>query len=215
MEGMEKIYCCDRSNDAALMSVLANNNRGIETAALMNQNNQWANNPFMYLIWLAFFGGGFGGWGARGAAAADATAENYNSRQIAALQDTVNTNHNNDLAMQAINGNTAAIGELAQTMNCDYNSMLGAVNSVKSAIDSVGASVGYTSESIKNSILMGDQGIMNKMSECCCENKLMTTTQGYENRIATLEQTNAIQAGQVGITNAINDARTALANGIQ
>lgn len=32
-----------------------------EAMALTNSNNNWMNNPFMYLIWLAFFGGdGFG-----------------------------------------------------------------------------------------------------------------------------------------------------------
>ena len=28
-----------------------------EAMALTNSNNNWMNNPFMYLIWLAFFGG--------------------------------------------------------------------------------------------------------------------------------------------------------------
>ena len=52
MEGIEKICCLDGNNSA------------LETAALMNNNNQWMNNPFMYLIWLAFFGkNGFGGNG--------------------------------------------------------------------------------------------------------------------------------------------------------
>lgn len=31
-----------------------------DMAAVSGQNNAWMNNPFMYLIWLAFFGGGNG-----------------------------------------------------------------------------------------------------------------------------------------------------------
>lgn len=201
MDTIEKIYCMDRGNS------------GLETAALMNGGmNNWMNNPFMYLIWLAFMGGngfGFGGNGAN--AAADASL----SRQVAALQDTVNTNHNNDIALQAINGNSAAVSELAHTMNCDFNSMMGAVSSVRNAISSVGAQVGFSSESVKNSILMGDQGIMNKLSECCCENKLATATQGYEDRIAILSQTNALQAGQTATNNNVTEARIALGNDIQ
>jgi hypothetical protein len=46
-DSVDKVYCYPENNTA-------------ETMALMNNNN-WMNNPFMYLIWLAFFGGnGFG-----------------------------------------------------------------------------------------------------------------------------------------------------------
>lgn len=49
----DKVYCFDNPGG----------NNCAEMMALMNNNN-WANNPFMYLIWLAFFGGnGFGGYG--------------------------------------------------------------------------------------------------------------------------------------------------------
>lgn len=201
MDSLEKIYCMDRGNS------------GLETAALLNGGmNNWMNNPFMYLIWLAYMGNGAFGFGnGNGNVAADASL----SRQVAALQDTVNTNHNNDLAMQAISGNAAAISQLAQTMNCDYNSMLTAVNNVKGAIASVGAQVGYSSESVKNSILMGDQVIMNKLSECCCDNKISTITQGYEDRLAILNQTNSLQLGQTGINTNVTEARIALGNDIQ
>lgn len=37
-----------------------------EAMALTNSNNNWMNNPFMYLIWLAFFGGDGFGFGRRG-----------------------------------------------------------------------------------------------------------------------------------------------------
>jgi hypothetical protein len=36
--------------------------------------------------------------------------------------------------------------------------------------------------------------LASKLSECCCENRLLTTTQGYENRIALAEQTNFLGA---------------------
>ena len=73
-EVTEKIYCCDRGdNDNALAAaILANGRRDNDgwpmAAAMMNNGgwnqNQWMNNPFAYLMFLALFrNGGFGfGW---------------------------------------------------------------------------------------------------------------------------------------------------------
>ena len=75
-ETVEKIYCCDRGdNDNALAAaILANGRRDNDgwpmAAAMMNSGgwnqNQWMNNPFAYLMFLALFrndGFGFGGDG--------------------------------------------------------------------------------------------------------------------------------------------------------
>ena len=70
-EVTEKVYCCDRGdNDNALAAaILAGNNRrddwGPMAAAMMNNGgwnqNQWMNNPFAYLMFLALLrNGGFG-----------------------------------------------------------------------------------------------------------------------------------------------------------
>jgi len=212
MEGTEKIYCVDHNdNNAALMSALCNNNRGAEMAALMNGGmNNWMNNPFIYLVFLMMFGRN-GLWGNDGVQ----TGENFNSRQIAALQDVVNTNHNNDLVMSAMQDNQAAIRELAQTFNCDINSMQNAICGVKSAIEQVGGAVGFSSERVINAANLGNLNIIQQLKDCCCENKLTATTQGYENRIATLNQTNALQSGQNNIANAIAEARTYTNTGLE
>lgn len=210
MEGTEKIYCVDHNNDAALMSAMCNNNRGAEMAALMNGGmNNWMNNPFIYLVFLMMFGrNGFWGDGTQ-------TGENFNSRQIAALQDTVNTNHNNNLVMSAMQDNQSAIRELAQTFNCDINSMQNAICGVKSAIEQVGGNVGFSSERVINAANLGNLNIIQQLKDCCCENKTTALTQGYENRIATLNQTNALQAGQNSIVNAISEARTYTNTGLE
>ena len=56
----------------------------------------------MYLIWLAMFGGNGFGLGGNNQAV-------NNAAQIQNLSDLVTDNHNNDLTMQAVAGNTAAI----------------------------------------------------------------------------------------------------------
>lgn len=73
-ETAEKIYCCDRDNNdnALAAAILANgNNRrddwGPMAAMMGGGMNNWMNNPFAYLMFLALFrngGFGFGGDGA-------------------------------------------------------------------------------------------------------------------------------------------------------
>lgn len=94
-ETAEKIYCCDRDNNdnALAAAILANgNNRrddwGPMAAMMGGGMNNWMNNPFAYLMFLALFrngGFGFGGDGAGGDGAGAATQgiETQAQRQIA------------------------------------------------------------------------------------------------------------------------------------
>jgi len=165
-----------------------------ETMALMNGGcNNWMNNPFMYLIWLAFFGGGNGfGWGNRNAAQGVEL-----SGQVAQLQQSVNDNHNNNLAMQAIQGNGAAIHELSNNLGCSTQALTAAINNVQSTI-------GMSGKDIVTSILMGNKDIIQQMASCCCENKQLVTQMGYEGQLR--DQTNTC-----AITTRIGE----LANGVQ
>lgn len=172
----EKIYCCDRpNNDFATMALLNNNNA-----------NNWNNNPFMYLIWLVFMRQ-FNGYGNEG--------ENFNSRQISALQDTVNTNHNNDLAMQAIAGNTDAIRELASSMNTSFSNVQMAVCGVKSAIEQVGGAVGFSAERVINAIGQGNLNLIQQLKDCCCNTQQSILKMGYENQLANERQTYTLGSG--------------------
>ena len=63
-EVTEKIYCCDNDN-ALAAAILAGNNRrddwGPMAAMMGGGMNNWMNNPFAYLMFLALFrNGGFG-----------------------------------------------------------------------------------------------------------------------------------------------------------
>lgn len=53
---VEKIFCCDRGDNDALIATLANrrDNDGMLPALLMNGNNQQWNNPFIYMVWMMF-----------------------------------------------------------------------------------------------------------------------------------------------------------------
>ena len=45
---------------------------------------------------------------------------------------------------------------------------------------------------VTNALQSGNAAISRQLCECCCENRLLTTQQGYESRIATIEQTNQL-----------------------
>lgn len=186
MADTERIVCYDRPNDnnaliGALMS--RNNNSFADVAALSNKDNIWI------ILLLALMGRGFGN---DGAGMASAVGENYNSRQIASLQDTVNSNHNNTLAIDAIKGNGTAIAQLASNLNCDFNTLQTAICGVKSAIENVGGQVGYSAERVINAVNLGDTNIISAVKDCCCQTQQNLLKMGYENQLATERQTNAL-----------------------
>ena len=65
---------------------------------------------------------------------------------------------------------------------------------LQSNIQSVGNQVGLSGQQIINAIQSGNCTIANQLASCCCDMKNLVTTQGYENRIATAEQTSFLGA---------------------
>lgn len=184
-DSVDKVYCYPENNTA-------------ETMALMNNNN-WMNNPFMYLIWLAFFGGN--GFGNRTNAAQNEDL----SRQMQTLQGTVTDNHNNDLAMQAITGNGKALTDLAGNLNVGVASLGNAINSIKSSIDLVGSQNGISAERVINSVLLGNKDLVQQIATCCCENKQLVTQMGYEGQIRDLTNTQNIMNRLDQLSNGISN----------
>jgi len=107
--------------------------------------------------------------------------------------------------LQAINGNGLAISQLATTLNCDVNAIQTALTSLGTQVQSVGNTVGLSAQQIINAIQAGNCDIASKIAACCCETKNMITTQGYENRLATLDQTATIVGKIDEQTTLIND----------
>lgn len=184
----EKVYCYGHP------SGYQQGNNALEMATLMNgglNGNQMWNNPMMYLVWMWMMRWMNGkGWGNE--TEANAEGLNFNSRALSQLQNTVDNNHNNDLAMQAIHGNAAAIHELAQTFNTDFTTMSQAICGVKSAIEEVGGKIGYSAERVINAVNLGNQNIVQQLSNCCCQTKSAILEQGYQNQLATERQTNIL-----------------------
>ena len=190
----------DRGHDAALWATLANrrdDNNPLAAMAMMNggMNGQW-NNPFIYLVWMMFANRFFGGngWGGDGFGGAQGAQNIEVQGQLAALRDQMNSNQNSNLLMDAIKGNNTAIGQLAGQLNCDFNTLNSAICDVRGGIDKVAGQVGFSAERVINAVNAGDCQISRQISECCCNVREAITRQGYENQLATVNQTNTLQS---------------------
>ena len=96
----------------------------------------------------------------------------------------------------AAQGNANAISNLATQLNCSESQIQAGIAGLQSSIQQVANGNNMTGMQIINSIQAGNTAIANQISQCCCDNKLLATQQGYENRINNTEQT-AILGGKI------------------
>lgn len=185
-------------------------NKGMDpnlVAALMNGNNNrgaWGGDGCWWIwIILLFFcwgGNGFGGFGNNGANALPAQ---------------LNGDAGRELLMNAIQGNGNAISQLASSLNCSTQQIQGALCNLQGSIDKVAGQVGMTGQQVINSIQQMGCQIGNQIASCCCDVRTAIERQGFENQLATVNQTNALQASastQFNIIGAKIDAQTQIIN---
>lgn len=149
-----------------------------------NGLNGWGGGVLGFILGALVGNGGFGngwGFGGNGSAAAAASLGAQEGR-----------NYNTDLVLNAINGTDADVRLLASTLNADIDSVRVAINTVQGALSNLSSQLGLTGQQIINSIQSGNSALSSQLCQCCCEMKQMVTTQGFENQIATLNQTNAL-----------------------
>lgn len=163
------------------------NNGNVPFWAAMNNGglfgNGYGGGIIGFILGLLFgnggwFGNGFGGNGGFG-------GTGYIANQL-------NNDAGRDLIMQGINGNADAVRTLATTLNSDFNAVQTALGTISSGLQSVGSQVGMSGLQVVNAIQSGNASLASQLAQCCCENRLLTTQQGYEAQIRTLEQTNQL-----------------------
>lgn len=201
----EKIICCGdpyrgnndalayalagrNNNDALMGALLGQRDNGAEMAAMMNGGmNNWMNNPFIYLVWMMFANRMWGN-----------NCENggCNNAQYAALQNQISDNQNANLVMDGIRGNTGAIRELATNLNCDFNTLNSSICDVKAGIQQVAGQVGFSAERVINAVNMGDCNVIQALQNCCCQTQQAILKMGYEQQLATCQQTGELRNGQ-------------------
>lgn len=202
----EKIVCCDtgRSNDALAYAAMANKQSDPMAMAAMMNNNNWNNSPWMYLIFLALFGGNGFGFGNRNNAVQDAEIQSKLNQLSTQMQDGNNTS----LLMDAIKGNATAVGQLASSLNCDFNQLQSAVCSVQSAIQQVGGQVGYSAERVINAANLGDLNIVQQLKDCCCQTQQNIVKMGYESQLGQKDIVNTIQTQTLAMQQGHNNITT-------
>ena len=209
---MEKTYVFDTAADRGSLdssAIIASlmNNRGVDPnlmALLSNASkNQdaWGGSGCWW-IWVIIM---FWLWGGNG---------NIFGRNggLDGIPNQINNDFGRDILLQAINGNGTAISQLASTLNCDMNTLQNAICQVQSSIQGVGNQVGMSGQQIINAIQAGNCQIGHQIADCCCNVRTAITTQGYENQLATINQTNALQSTMNGNNQAILARLDAMSN---
>ena len=203
METAEKIITTDGSNNfanGAMMGASLNKNANDPAlmAAMMNggMNGQW-NNPFVYLVWMMFANRWMGNYG-------NPTANTTTQAQIQALQGVVQDNHNSDLLMQAVNGNTTATQQLATALNAGFDQVNAAICGVRNGITAANGNIqlaaqqmisnnNLQSAALGNQICQGFNGVQNEILTQGYQGQLGTQAANYQNQINNLQQSNLIQ----------------------
>ena len=100
------------------------------------------------------------------------------------------------LALQAVtaqgDASRAAIQNLASSMGQNYSTVLPAIQGVQNTLAALASANGMGFLNVINALQQGDCKLSSQLAQCCCDNRLLTTQQGYEGRIQTIEQTNTL-----------------------
>jgi len=196
------VYTPENNGGSVPAWMLANN------GGLFGNGNGWGGGILGFLLGL-FFGNGWGGFGGWGGGFGNNGGAGFLSNQI-------NNDSGRELLMNAINSNgeasRAAVSSLSTMLGQDFNLVNSGVSAIRDGIAALTAQTGMSALQIINAIQSGNASLASDLCRCCCENKLLVTSQGYENQIATLNQTNtlasAISGGNQKIVDAISDLKT-------
>lgn len=129
-------------------------------------------------------GNGFGNWGGGG-------------NQLGFLSNQLNNDSGRELIMNAVTSqgeaSRSAIQNLATTLGQDFQLVNSGVQNVQNALNTLAVQNAVSVPQIINAIQSGNMSLAQQFQNCCCEQKLLTTSQGYENQIRTIQQTGELQ----------------------
>lgn len=181
----EKTYVFDSGSGSTF-------GNGFVPGMLMGSNNGFGGfgNGIGDLIGLAIVASIFG-WGGNGFGWGNNNGLNGGTGFLA---NQISDNSTRDLVLQAINGTDADVRQLASAWNVDVESLKTSLSNVNVSIANLAAQTGMSSLQVINAIQSGNSALASQLAQCCCENRLLTTQQGYESQIRTLEQTNQLGA---------------------
>ena len=185
MDDVKKIVFEGGGGDATTNALLANlvGKSGIDPSmlAMLNQGNGGfggQNGMFMMLFLLLLLGRNGGGLLGGGNEAANA----------------LNTAENSQLLLQAINGNRDAVRDLAGATNTSITAVNGALAALNTQLATIAGQNNLNSAQVINAIQSGNANLASQLAACCCDIRTTVNEQGFQNRLAELNQTNQLTA---------------------
>lgn len=190
----EKTFVFQPDNSAMNMLAPMLTNRGIDASTMAAMcNGGWGNGSNMWLIFLVLLMGGGGyGWG-----------NNRGGNDFLAAQ--MNNDAGREMLRDAISGNRAAIADLATNLNVSNTAVQGAINQLTLQAQNIGSQVGLSAQQTINAIQSGDASLGAQLASNACAIEQLVNNQGYENRIANMEQSNYLGSKIDAQTQVIQD----------
>ena len=204
---MDKTYVFDNADGGCsnngMMGLLASlcNKQGLDpnaVFAMMNNrgNYGWGDMGAWWIVILLIFGwGGFGGFGG-------GFGGRGNAQGLADLGNLVNNDAGRELLMNAIQGNATAISQLASTVHCDQNALMGAVQNLSTQL----CNLGMGQKDVIFAIQNGNQAILSKLCDCCCDLRQQVADFRGDIALQMCNQTNSL-------TNSINFVNSSVERG--
>lgn len=183
----QKIYLAGNSGNGG-----ASDPNSLLWASIMNNGGFGGNNGAWWLLFLlAFSRGGFG-FGDGG------------------IQSQLCNDKANAWVLQGLQGNEAAINNLATTLNCDIKAVQTTLCSIASQIQNVAAKTELTGAQVINAVQAGNCQLSNMIASCCCDLKGIMNqgfaSVGYAFRDQTCEIEKAIGSSTAQILAGQKDA---------
>lgn len=205
---MEKTYVFDSPGTSGsgmdnsfpyFLAGMMNNNRGMDPGLLAlldrgNRNQDSWGGCGIWFIWIILLWFMRGNWFGNG---------NGFGNGLNGIPNTLNNDFGREVLLQAINGTQSSVNQLASSLNCDVNALQTAIGQVNSLLQSLGGQIGMSSERIINALQAGNNSVVSQLNQCCCNIQDSITRQGYENQIATSNQTNSLISAGTQNTTAI------------
>ena len=119
------------------------------------------------------------------------------------LANMVNNNDGRDLLMQAINGNGAAVQNLASMFGVKVDMIQAAINGVSNSVTQIGCKIDASTGALLNAGTQNTMTLANQLATCCCNLKNAITEGNYQNQIATIQQTDTIKQSVGTVGNAV------------
>lgn len=167
----------------------------MQNNGLFGNGSGWGGGILGFLLGLFFGNGGWGFGGFGNGFGGGNSGAGFLSNQI-------NNDSGRELLMNAINSNgeasRAAIQNLATTLGQDFNLVNSGVSAIRDGIAALTAQTGMSSLQIINAIQSGNASLASELCQCCCQTQQKIMAQGYENQIATLNQTNTLGTAITG-----------------